>query len=329
MKKKLIAIGIIFSLILAGCSKQDEQSTTTETTTNTTTSTTQQEEPEEVQKNKTDISIFTKDEEIEYSKISDRDENFDNNDEKVKMVLDFINKRAEDELIQLENDENIRIEFPHELPKDSKVNIIKTYVKQNGKGGTENVDESMVVELNKNGNVDFKHTFDTNDKYLDLVIYEVLISWDDILVKYNFAIKVDNRSTPNNKPYAVTGYLSSDQQKIYDNYKKDKNIDVFKGIEPTTMVKYYTQAIMEQEYNIAYTLYKGEDEENYMKIIKSFDEDLKEDYISNLKAAANGKFVEETKEKGYIEYELQKNHSMAIDVTKDNDIWKIQYIPIQ
>ena len=49
----------------------------------------------------------------------------------------------------------------------------------------------------------------------------------------------------------------------------------------------------------------------------------------NIKAERTITTIEETKEKGYIEYELQKNHSMAIDVTKDNDIWKIQYIPIQ
>ncbi len=99
------------------------------------------------------------------------------------------------------------------------------------------------------------------------------------------------------------------------------------------VLKLYTQAILDKEYSLAYTLYQDYNnttEEDYIKIIKSLSKETKEDYISNLKAAADGKFIEDNKEKGYIEYEIVKDHPMAIDMIKDKDgIWKIQYIPLQ
>ena len=342
MKKKLSLVGVIFTLTLTGCfNKKNKEESTTEITSDTTTvseesteDTTISEEIED-KKDKTELSIFTKDKQIEYIKTVSNNGNFDN-DEKMQMILNFYRKRQDDELPILENEENIRIEFPSDLPKDSKVNIIKTNVKQDGKGGTENVVENIVVDVNKNGDADIKHIFDKKDKHLDLIVYEVLVNWDDTLVKYDFAFKVDNRSIPSNKPFAITGYLSSEEQKIYDNYKKDKKIEVFKNLEPTKVIKYYTQAVMEKEYSIAYTLYKDYDAENmteekYIQNMKSLSEDIKEDYISNLKEAGNGKFIKEGEEKGYIEYQLQiqQGHPMAMDMIKDNNVWKVQYMPTQ
>lgn len=331
MKKKILILAIIFTFTLTGCFNKDknsQQEPTNDMTTSTSSENSENTIEDETEKDKTDISIFTKDNEIPYIKVSN------NSEENNKVILDFIKAREDDKLIQLENDENIRIEFPKDLPKDKKVNIIKTYVKEDNKGGTKNVVENMLVEINKNGNIDFKHTFDTKDKYLDLAVYEVLINWEDASVKYNFAIKIDNRTIPNNRPYNVVGYLSEDEQKIYDNYKKDKNIGVFKDVEPLTMVKYYTQAIMEKEFNIAYTLYKDYDSENmteekYIKIMKSLSQDDMKNYIENLKVIAEGEFIEEGKDSGYIQYSFSNNHPMAIDIIKDNDIWKIQYIPMQ
>nr|WP_317357433.1 hypothetical protein [uncultured Tyzzerella sp.] len=338
MKKKILILGIIFTFTLTGCFNKKDKDSQTEATTDIATSTSSENNKntpkDEIEKNKTDISIFTKDTEIPYIKISNNENSFDSNEEKDKIILDFIKAGEDDKLIQLENEENIRIEFPKDLPKDSTVNITKTYVRQDGKGDTENFTENMSVDLNKNGNVDFKHTFDTKDKYLDLVVYEILINWKDISVKYNFAIKIDNITMPNNEPYNVVGYLSEDEQKIYDNYKRDKKIDVFKGVEPLKMVKYYTQAIMEKEFNIAYTLYKDYDtknmtEEKYIQIMKNLSQDEMKSYIENLKAIVDGEFFEDGKDAGYIQYSFSKDHPMAIDVIKDKDIWKIQYIPIQ
>lgn len=334
MKRNLILVGVIFTLTLTGCfNKKNKEENTTEITSDTTTVSEENTTELENIVDKTELSIFTKNEQIQYIKTVSNNSNFDN-DEKMQMILNFYNKRQEDKLVQLENEENIRIEFPNELPKDSKINIIKTNVKQNGKGSTENVVENIVVDINKNGDADFKHTFDKKDKYLDLIVYEVLVNWNDTLVKYDFAFKVDNRNIPSNKPFSVTGYLSSEEQKIYDNYKKDKKIEVFKNLEPTKVIKYYTQAVMEKEYNIAYTLYKDYDAENmteekYIQNMKNLSEDLKEDYISNLKEASNRKFIEESNEKGYIEYQLEEGHPMVMDMIKDNNIWKVQYMPTE
>ncbi len=324
MKNKLIVICIIFSIFLAGCGKKNKQDVT-EPTSDTTISTTEgtQEEQE-----KEDISIFTKEMEISYEKFISKDGSFENDEKYNNMVKDFIAKLDEDKLPQLTKDEEIRIDF-NNLEKIKKAQLFTTKIKQDK--DYEFDIKGIDLEIDKNGFANFKHSYDDKDKYLEGVIYEVTVELEDEVCKYAFAFKIDNKTAPNNKSYALTGYLTSDEQKVYDSYKQDKNIKVLSNNEPLTMLKFYTQAVMEEEYSLAYSLYYNNmTEENYIKVMKSFSKELKEDYISNLKAAVEGKFIEDTKEKGYIEYELVKDHPMAIDMIKDsNGIWKTQYMPIQ
>lgn len=326
MKNKLIVICIIFSIVLVGCGKKNKQEVT-EPTSDTTISTTEEQTQEEQEKQ--DISIFTKDMEISYEKFISKDGSFESDEKYNNMVKDFIAKLDEDKLPQLTKDEEIRVNFNDNIPKNKGAKLSTTYIKQNG----ELIVSDSHLEMDENGFSDFKHSYDDKDKYLEGVIYEVTVELEDEVCKYAFAFKIDNKTTPNNKSYALTGYLTSDEQKVYDNYKQDKNIKALANNEPLTMLKFYTQAVMEEEYSLAYSLYQDYNnttEENYIKAMKGFSKETREDYISNLKAAVDGKFIEDTKEKGYIEYELVKDHPMAIDMIKDsNGIWKTQYMPIQ
>ena len=321
MKKKIL-IALVFSLLFTGCGKND-YSTTTETTTETTTQTTTEDIEE---KDPSDISIFTKDIEIKYDKVFDKEGNFEEN-------KDFLNYYGEDDkkLVTIPKDENIRIEFNQGLPKDENVNITKMYIKQNAKAGVPDIiTEDMSVAINQNNDADFKHSYDDKDKYLMGIVYEFKIDLGYTYAKYSFYTKINNNATENKKPYSVTGYLSSDEQKIYDNFKKDKNLDVFKDKEPKTMVKFYAQAIMEKEYDLAYNLFNGEmSKEDYLKALKSLSQASLDDYVINLKAAVDGEFKKDNEEKGYIEYEVTKNHTLALDMIKTDGVWKVTYVPME
>lgn len=320
MKKNIliIGLGLVLALSLVGCVKKSVPQTTTGQTTETTTQTQEQE------KDKTDISIFTKDEQIEYEKY------FDDNE----VLLDFEYKAKENKLKQLENNEKIRIQFNEELPKDKKVSVSKIYIKQDGKGGTENIVEDMSsLEIDENGYIDITHSYSTEDKYLYAIAYEVIASWSDVSAKYIFGFKVDNNTTTDEKQYTVTGYLSSDEQKIYDNYKKDTNDSLLSNASPVTIAKLYAQAIIEENYDLAYSLYGKSNElptkEEYIKIMNGLNNDAKQQYVNNVKSVENGSFIEDSDNSGYIQYELVADHPMAMDMIKENGVWKLKYMPIE
>ena len=126
--------------------------------------------------------------------------------------------------------------------------------------------------------------------------------------------------------------LSKDEKKFYDKYKKDKKIEIFKDKEPLTILKIYTKLIENNEDLLAYNLFnpsstpnKEENpitQEDFTNLLN----DTRKEYLKNLKYAINGKFIEENENSGYIEYEISEDHPLAIDMIKNNNIWKVSYI---
>lgn len=325
MKKKIL-IALVFSLLFVGCGKKDN-SKTTEPTTETTTETTEETELEtEEEKDPSNISIFTKDMEIKYDKVFNKEGKF----EGVNEFLDYYTEGS-DKLIEIPKDENIRIEFNQNIPKDENINISKIYIKQNAKSGVpDTIVEDMSVSINKNNDLDFKHTYDDKDKYLMGIIYEFYIDLGYTYAKYSFYTKINNNTTENKTPYVITGFLSSDEQQIYDRFKQDNKIDVFKDKEPKIMVKFYTQAIMEKNYDLAYNLFDDEiSKEDYIKTLKDFDTNTLNNYVKTLKASLDGEFKKDNEENGYIEYEETKGHPLALDMIKIDGIWKVKYLQSQ
>ncbi len=327
MKNKIIILSIIFAISLVGCRKQNGE-TTSESTSDVTISATNE---EEVKQDITDISIYTKNGNIPYEKyIYEWAGISTNKDEYLKSESSFINKLDQDKLKELDFEEEIRLDFSNNIPKDVKVE--KIYIKQDR---SQNHKDDVEVKKDEEGKfIDFIHYYDKNDTYLQGLIYNVIVEWEEGTCIYAFAFKINNNITENNNPYSVTGYLSSDEQKIYDKYKLDRNIKLLLNIEPITIAKLYVQAIMEEEYDLAYSLYSEDSEkptkDEYVKTIKGLDKTIKEQYVNNAKAVEKGKFIAENENKGYIEYELIQDHPMALDMVKDSDgIWKLKYIPIQ
>ncbi len=327
MKNKIIILSIIFVISLVGCNKQNTE-TTSESTSDMSTSANNE---EETQQDSTNISIYTKNGDIPYEKfIYEWEGNTVNQDDYLKSESDFIDKLDQNELSQLELEEEIRLDFSNNIPKEVKVE--KTYIKQDR---SQNYKEDVQIKNSKDNKfIDFIHSYDNSDKYLQGLIYNITVKWEEGTCIYVFAFKIDNNSTPNNKPYSVTGYLSSSEQKTYDSYKADRNIKSLLNLEPITIAKFYAQAIMEEEYDLAYSLYSENSEkptkDEYIKIIKGLDKTIKEQYITNIKAVEKGKFLVDDENNGYIEYELVADHPMAMDMIKDSDgVWKVKYMPIQ
>lgn len=326
MKNKLILLCLIFSIILTGCGKKNKQDIT-EHTSDITTTIEKQDDKKEIP----NINIFTKDIEIPYEKFIKNKNNIEDDEKYTTQIKDFID---ENKLSAIPQNTEIRIDFnSFDIDKIKDISLNKIYVKQDKEYTFET--KGTIQKIDENGFINFEHNYDNKDQYLKVIIYEVIVELEDTIYKYVFSFKIDNKIEEDIKPSSLTGYLTQDEQKVYDSYKKDKDVKILKDKEPLTMLKFYTQAIMEEDYSIAYSLYQdykqeGMTEENYIKAMESFSKETKDDYISNLKSAVNGKFIEDSKEKGYIEYEITEDHPMAIDMVKDkNGIWKMQYIPIQ
>ncbi len=338
MKNKLIIIFLILSIIFVGCGKKNKEDIT-EPTNDTATTTESQNDDIKIY----DISIFTKDAEIPYERfIKNDDENSEEYKKYNNTVNDFIEDLKEDKLTYLEKDTDIRIDIEDlkedkltYLEKDTDIRIDfnnidvkkiknidfnKTYVTKD-KDYHFKID-SKKLTIDENGFINIKYSYDDKDENLKGILYEIMLELENETYKYVFSFKIDNKIEEDSSTYSLTGYLSQDEQKIYDSYKKDKDIKRLANNTPIMVLKLYTQAILDKEYSLAYSLYQDYNnttEENYIKIMESFSKETKEDYISNLKAAADGKFIEDTKENGYIEYEIVKDHPRAIDMIKDSN----------
>lgn len=121
--------------------------------------------------------------------------------------------------------------------------------------------------------------------------------------------------------------LSENEEKLYEEYEKNGEINIFENEEPLTILKIYAKTIEEEKYDLSYNLFKDKEEKTKDDYINSL-KNVKEAYLNDLKEALNGKFVEEDKDKGYIEYEISPDHPLALDMIKDNNIWKVSYLPM-
>ncbi|WP_250278056.1 hypothetical protein [[Clostridium] colinum] len=325
MKIRLIIISAILCLTFVGCGKKNVDNTT------------QMEETQEIEQieqeeENLDINIFTKNNTIEYKLFVSEDDNFENDISYMEMPYDFISRIEEGSIITIPYDEEIRLDFNNNLPKDKKVEFSKIFINKNGETDIENL---QPLQINENGFADFKHTYDKNNNEIEGVIYEITSKGkEDKFYRYCFAIKIDNQPVKENNIKTVTGYLSPEEQKTYELYKQAKEQKSLVNLEPITISKFYAQAIMEKDYDLAYSFYNQDSnvpkKDEFIKIMQNLDENTKQQYVDNMKSVSSGKFIKENEQKGYIEYELNADHLMAIDVVKDsNEIWKIAYLPIQ
>ena len=333
MKNKIIIASIIFSVAITGCSKNKQD--VTEPTTDIQVSTEEKETP--------DIFIFTKDANIKYEKYFLKADKSSKDEERyANYIIDFQDNLEQDKLITLSNNEDIRIDFNKDLPKDKEINIEKLYVKENSKEDDVLQTDTFNMKIDENGFVDFKHTYDEKDMSLKGTIYNIKVNEGKDFYSYIFCLKVDNKikkntenteSKDNKEENKRSGYLSLNEQKIYDSYKKDKNMKALSNIEPITIAKLYANAIINKDYDLSYSFYDTQSEkptkEEYVKIMNSLDKDIINQYVDNIRGVEKGKFIQEDN-KGYIQYELTPDHPMAIDMIKDKDnVWKIQYLPVQ
>lgn len=324
MKNKIIIASIIFSVAITGCSKNKQN--VTEPTTDIQVSKEEKETP--------DILIFTKDADVQYEKYFLKADKSSKDEERYEnYIMHFKDKLEQGKLIELSNNEDIRLDFNKDLPKDRNISVEKSYIKESSKSDNTLQTDTFNMKIDENGFVDFKHTYDEKDISLKGIIYNIKVNEDKDFYSYIFGLKIDNKIDENNQDNKMTGYLSLDEQKIYDSYKKDKNIKSLANKEPMTIAKLYANAMINKDYDLAYSFYDTQSEkpskEEYLKLVNSLDKDIINQYVDNIKGIEKGKFIQENN-KGYIQYELTPDHPMAIDMIKDKDnVWKIQYLPVQ
>lgn len=322
MKKNLfIVLATISTLTLSACGKSKDSDTTTITTI---TSESESSSTENDEKDNGEIKIYTINDNINYTKTNDFNEI-------VNEIQNLLIEGNDNKFVKIGNNETIRVDFQEITPLNNTVSIQKTIIYKNNTK-TEDVDFLTVSE---NNTIDINNTF--NDEEIG-VIYHLSFEIDNDQVHYLFGVNNLNQNSneqnkENDKEQNTSeNYLSNDELKIYNTYKKDLDKKILKDKEPIFVAKLYAQAILTGEYSVAYSLYSDSDdkpsEEEFIKTINNFSENIKNEFIENIKAVKNGKFIEDG-DNGYIEYEVIENHLLAIDMVKKDDVWLLKYLPIQ
>lgn len=312
MKKLFLSILLINTIALTGCFNNNSS---TQTDKNTQIETTDEEN--------SNISITAKNAIILYDQYESQTEDFeqDNQDYKNK-ILNFLNNLDEDNLIPLSNGDEIKIDFTKNVP--TTIKITKTYADKNDECTTE--DEN--AQIDKEGYLkivtDFKNT------NIKGCLYEVVAQYDNTFVSYVFGIKSNDFVALDGN---VTGYLSSENQQVYDKYKNNTDVNLLKNLEPIVIAQFFAQSLLEGDYDLAYTFFAQTDnlptQYDFTKGLKNLYKPTKDEYIKNLKYVQNGTFVKESEDKGYVQYEVLQDHPMALDFVKNDDVWKVIYTPIE
>lgn len=312
MKKIFLSILLISTVTLTGCfnnnsDTQTEQNIQTETT--------------DEQNN--DILITAKNATILYDKYESQTEDFEQTNPDYKnRFLNFLNNLDEDNLIPLSNRDEIEIDFTKNIPIS--VKIKKTYADKNNEYVTED----------ENGQIDeqgyLKIVTDFKNSNIKGCLYEVVAQYDNIFVSYIFGIKSNDFELLDEN---VTGYLSSQNQQIYDKYKNNTDINLLKNLDPVVIAQFFAQSLLEGDYDLAYSFFAQTDnlptQYDFTKGLKNLYKPTKDEYIKNLKTVQNGSFVKEEEGKGYVQYEVMPDHPMALDFVKNNDVWQVIYTPIE
>lgn len=266
------------------------------------------------------INIITKDFNIDYL----------TNDDNFKDTL--LNKFKSEDYIKLSEGEIIRLEF-FQSPSHSLV-FQSFYIKNNTV-----VDSSIedIVILDKSDNLDVPVLYDTNDKEIEAVIYNVEVDFEDISNKYSFIVGIDkpiNQVIEEDSNTSITGFLNTENQSLYDTYKASLDKSLLKDLEPMQIVEFFIQAHKEYDYKTAYSLvlddttnpnaYKKPTEEEYTNSFLELTSSQLEEFIIGLELVITGEFVAEN---NYISYEGKPGDLFAFDMIQEEEtkIWHILY----
>jgi hypothetical protein len=130
--------------------------------------------------------------------------------------------------------------------------------------------------------------------------------------------------------------LKPDEQAVYNNFQKNLNEQLLKGLEPLIIAKLYIQARLDNKNDIVYALYT--DKIGYVQWTKEDDEKIPDadrgtidQILKTFNNIETGKFIQTSDFEGYIEYNPNKGESKSgFKMIKDEDgIWNVAFQPIQ
>jgi len=139
--------------------------------------------------------------------------------------------------------------------------------------------------------------------------------------------------------------LNKDEEAVYTQLKKTKDVALLKDIETITIAKFYIQAELDSDFETQYALmveYEPESkmigwtEEEHIKISQEdTTEESKVTLLKRLGNIGNGHFIQQDENSGYIEfttYNERKGHYQALGFQlekNESGIWKVCFMPLQ
>lgn len=261
------------------------------------------------------VDIYTKDLFIDYVT---NDENFMNT---------MMSKLTEDTLQYLEYDELIRVVLPSPA--------VSMYLEKRSILNDNTVDAETQVLDGTLLEVDLTNLY-PKEHDIQAIIYNLQFKFEnDDIYNYSFGIKTLDYNTPTEEIPTITGYLSYEEQFVYEDYKSTFDKVNLQGFDAISMAKLYVQSVMEGAYDVSYSLLTKSntiaidkpEEENFINGFNETSPSVKEEYIYSIKNIENGEFILINENEGYIQYENTPDHPLAIGMIKVDGIWLVEYIP--
>ncbi|MFI3230064.1 MAG: hypothetical protein R3Y29_00740 [bacterium] len=268
---------------------------------------------------KPNINILTKDFSISY--------NIDDENFKESLLENF----KQNLLIQVGYKDIIRLEF-FQVPAQT-INIKSFYIKNNQV--IDSTSEDIIV-LDKSDNLDMPLLYDLDDLEIQAVIYIVEVKFENSTINYSFAVEIDRPLSERSileEDNSVTGYLSNENQELYDKYKISLDKELLVDLTPFEVIELFIQANKEYDYKTAYSLIAIKEnsslempsESEYIESFMALNAGMIEEYIVNLEATLEGEFIQEGEDSGYISYETRPYTPLAFDLIKQDGVWLVQY----
>jgi hypothetical protein len=131
--------------------------------------------------------------------------------------------------------------------------------------------------------------------------------------------------------------LNPDEQKLYDEYKKNYNDSLLKDADPIMVAKLYIHAVITGDHETQYELYIDSPEQgpDFSKeaFLKEAEQDGKKTAAAFKKMFANVKsvkFVEVDAGSGYVEFLMEGEETGQLQMGKDSHgVWKMKVQPSQ
>lgn len=130
--------------------------------------------------------------------------------------------------------------------------------------------------------------------------------------------------------------LSEDEERLYGNFKEQKDIQLLKDIDPIMIAKFFVKALQEKDYHTEYLLYIDDPEqvqwdlETHLSQMISEEEQLAKQLQKNFQNISQVKFIEENEMSGYLEFPLEGENVGRFQMLKNKDgIWKVKFRPLQ